>query len=422
MNADLRDIPPHHSRDALVRLEQECGSRWKSDFPLLASSSIAYLDSAASAHKPKAMLDRVAEFFTRGYSNIHRGVYRLSEQATIDYEDARHAVQRFIGARSPEEIVFTRGTTESLNLVAACFAERFVQPGDELVVTVAEHHANFVPWQIAAQRRGAVIRYVGVDQSGRIDVDELLSWLCAKTKLVAISQLTNAVGLPTSLREIIDSAHRVGAKVVVDGAQGICHLPTNVIALDADFYAFSGHKLYGPTGIGILYGKYELLEELPPFLTGGDMIERVSVSGTTFQRPPQRFEAGTPHIAGALGLKASLDYIGSIGRERIFAYEDRLVEYLVGLLLQIPQVKILGPAGEHRGLVTFMVDGVHPHDLSQYLSSKDIAVRAGHHCAQPLLEHLKLQATTRASLGMYNTVDDVDRLIAAIQGAISFFR
>jgi cysteine desulfurase/selenocysteine lyase len=395
--------------------------RWRHDFPLLENSSVAFLDSAASAQKPRAVLDALQRFYAQGYSNIHRGVYQLSEQATLDYDTARASVADFLGARSPEEIIFTHGATEGLNMLAYSLGKTLVAEGDEIVVSLAEHHANFVPWQLLAERQGGMLRYAGLDDSLRFDLEGFRRLLNERTRIVAVTQLANALGTSLPLSEIITAAHQVGAVVVVDGAQGICHVPTNVAVLDADFYVFSGHKLYGPTGIGVLYGKKALLERMPPFLAGGDMITSVSVSGTLFQEPPQRFEAGTPHIAGAIGLHAAIEYLHSLGREKILAYEEQLLTFMQARLSEIPELQVLGCPGEHTGLLTFVVDGVHPHDLAQYLSSKNVAVRAGHHCAQPLLGHLHVPATTRASLGLYNSHEDVQRLADAIRGAISFF-
>ena len=362
------------------------------------------------------------EFYGQGYSNIHRGVYGLSEQATLAYEEARAVVARFIGAGHPREIIFTHGTTESINLVAYSFGEAFVQPGDEIAVSLLEHHANLVPWQLLGNRRGAHIRYVEFDECGRFDFDAFQQLLTERTKLVAVTQLANALGVTLPISRIVEAAHRAGAKVLVDGAQGICHLPTDVEALGVDFYAFSGHKLYGPTGVGVLFGKQSLLEAMPPFLSGGDMIRSVSVHGTVFGDLPHKFEAGTPHIAGVLGLRTAIDYLEALGRTQVFQYEDQLVRYLEEELSSISEVTVLGGKEAHVGLCTFTVDGIHPHDLAQFLSSKQVAVRAGHHCAQPLLNRLGLQASTRASVGLYNTTEDVDRLKEAIEQAISFFR
>ncbi len=397
------------------------GGEVRKDFPIFNDPKLVYLDTGASAQKPRVVLDAMHEFYSHGYSNIHRGVYSLSERATLIYDEVREKAANFLGAASPQEIVFTHGTTEGINLVAFSWARTFLKPGDEIIVTLFEHHANFVPWQLAAEATGASIRYLLPDAGAGFSLEEFKKLLSAKTKLVAVTQLANAIGIKPPLGEVIRAAHQVGAKVIVDGAQGASHGKTDVRALDADFYVCSGHKLYGPTGVGLLYGKMELLQMMPPFLSGGDMIRKVSVSGTQFAEPPARFEAGTPHIAGVVGLGAALDYVSAIGGETIERHEDGLVAFAEEEFKTIPQIKILGPKQAHHGLFVFTCDGVHPHDLAQALAADGVCVRAGHHCNQPLLEHLGVQSTTRLSFGMYNTEEDVSRAVASVKKAIRFF-
>ncbi len=394
---------------------------WRDDFPIFRNSPVVFLDSAASAQKPEAVLDAVRDFFSLEYANIHRGVYELAEKATERFEGVRRRIVRQLNAASEREIVFTHGTTEGINLVAHSFGGKFIRPGDEIIVSLLEHHSNFVPWQLLAERSGAVVRYAGVTPEGEFDLDQYRSLLSEKTRLVAVTQLSNALGIAPPLPEIISLAKKAGAKVLVDGAQGICHLRTDVQELGADFYVYSSHKLYGPTGIGVLWGREELLEEMPPFLSGGDMIRSVSVAGTEFNDLPYKFEAGTPHIAGVVGLGAALEYLDGLGWENIFSHEEELVRRLESMLEGIPEVRVLGPQGRHIGLVTFTVDGIHPHDVAQALDEKGLALRAGHHCAQPLLEQLGIPASMRASVGLYNTAADIDALEAGLRHAVSFF-
>ena len=408
-------------RNGIPALDEGLGRRLKQDFPLLANSSIVFLDSAASAQKPERVLAAEERFYRTGYANIHRGVYELSATATAEFDLVREKVARFINARSSDEVIFTRGATESFNLVAHSWGRSQLRVGDEIVVSLLEHHANFVPWQQLAAEVGAKIRYVAPDADGVLSLAAVQDVLSDRTRLVAITALANAIGLETPLKEIIDLAHASGAVVVVDAAQSITHGVTDVQALDADFLAFSGHKLYGPTGTGVLYGKRELLERMPPFLVGGDMIVTVGVQGTTFAAPPHRFEAGTPNIAGIVGLGAAIDYVLEVGPRAVELYEQFLISRLEQQLAALDGIRVIGPIGRHRGLVTFVSEVVHPHDMAQVLSSKDIAVRAGHHCAQPLMAHLGIHASTRASVALYTTPEDIDALIDAVQTALSFF-
>lgn len=406
---------------AVAAVDEGLGGRLKRDFPLLANSSIVFLDSAASAQKPEAVLAAEERFYRTGYANIHRGVYELSATATAEFDLVREKVAQFINARSADEIIFTRGATESFNLVAHSWGRSQLRVGDEIIVSLLEHHANFVPWQQLAKEVGATVRYVAPDADGVLSLEAAQEAITDRTRLVAITALANAIGLTTPLKGIIDLAHAAGAVVVVDAAQSVTHGVTDVQALDADFLAFSGHKLYGPTGTGILYGKQQLLEAMPPFLSGGDMIVTVGVEGTTFAAPPHRFEAGTPNIAGIVGLGAAIDYVTALDRGAVERYEQFLVALLEQKLAALDGIRVIGPIGMHRGLVTFVSDLVHPHDMAQVLSSKEIAVRAGHHCAQPLMAHLGIHASTRASVALYTTPEDIEALVAAVQTALSFF-
>lgn len=399
----------------------EFAAELRGKFPIFQQEDIVYLDTAASAQKPQVVLDAMNRFYQKSYANIHRGVYRFSEQATAEYEGAREKVRNFLNARESSEIIFTRGATESINLVAYSWGLSVLQPGDEILVSPLEHHANIVPWQMIATRVGAHIRWMSLDSEGRIDLQTYYRELNSRTRMVAITQLSNGIGVAPPVREMIHAAHQVGALVLLDGAQGICHFRTDVLELDCDFYVFSGHKLYGPTGIGVLYAREEILKSLPPFMGGGDMILSVSKSGVQFQDPPARFEAGTPNIAGAIGLAAAIDFFLAANPERIFAEESGLVKRLAQGLSSLRGVTVHGPKGEHHGLVAFSSQDVHPHDMAQYLSGLNIAVRAGHHCAQPLFQELGLHATTRASLGVYSTGTDIERLLEGVEKAIAFF-
>ena len=349
-------------------------------------------------------------------ANVHRGVHFLSQQATDLHEQARETVRRFINARSTDEIIFTRGTTEGLNLVASSFCEAFMKEGDEVIVTVMEHHSNIVPWQLQASRKGIVLRVVPMTDEGELQLDELERLFNARTRLVSIAHVSNVLGTVNPVERIVEMAHAHGVPVMVDGAQSTPHLPVNVQALGADFFAFSGHKVYGPMGIGVLYGRRALLDAMPPFLTGGEMIESVTRDGAVFAELPHKFEAGTVNAAGAAGLGAAIDYVNRVGFDFIRARERVLTARAMAGMAAMPHVRVLGsrdPA-EHTGIVTFLVDGVHPHDVSEILASDGIAVRAGHHCAQPLLRHLGVNATTRASFAFYNTEAEVDRLLASL--------
>jgi cysteine desulfurase/selenocysteine lyase len=389
-------------------------------FPLLTRAKaegnpVTYLDSAASAQKPAVVLDRLRDFYTRDYANIHRGVYPLSERSTEAYEAARERVARFLHAK-PEEIVFTKGATESINLVAYSFGERFLKPGDKVLVSALEHHANIVPWQQLRDRRGTTLDVIPIDGNGDIDLDSYRRKLDG-AKLVCITAVANTLGTVTPLKEIIALAHQAGAKVLVDAAQGAPHLKLDVAALDCDFLAFTGHKVYGPDGVGVLFGKAELLSEMPPWQTGGDMIRTVTFEKTLFAESPRRFEAGTPPIGAAIGLATALDFIEGIGFDKIGAHDRALADYATGKLSEIPGLKLIGTPQQRSGIVSFVLDGIHPHDIGTLLGSAGVCVRTGHHCAQPLMEQLGIQGTVRASFAVHSHAGEVDRLAEELMKA-----
>ena len=389
---------------------------YKQDFPLLRSLDVAYLDNAATAQRPQCVLDAEREFYCRHNANPLRGLYPLSVEATEAYENARETVRDFIGAGSTQEIIFTRNTTESLNLVAYSYALNTLKAGDELLVSVMEHHSNLLPWQMVCRQTGAALRFMECEPDGSLDVNKVEGLIGERTRLVAITQLSNVLGRQYPVREIAELAHRRGAVVVVDGAQSTPHIPVDVRALGADFFAFSAHKVYGPMGIGVLYGRRELLDAMPPFLSGGEMIESVTREGAVFAALPHKFEAGTVNAAGAVGLHAALDYIRRVGFETIERRELALTIKTLDALKRIPHVHVLGPdkPEEHHGILSFTVDGVHPHDISEILASDGVNIRAGHHCAQPLLQQLGVSATARASFAFYNTEADAERFVAAV--------
>ncbi len=401
-------------------------SRARADFPILSESirgrPLAYLDNAASAQKPVQVLAAVEEVYRRGYANVHRGVHLLSERATQSYEAARQRMARFVGASSAGEIVFVRGATEALNLVASSLGGMTLREGDEALLTGMEHHSNIVPWQLVAERTGARIRVVPVTDSGELDMDGLAARLSGRTRILSLVHVSNALGTINPAAEIIRMAKEHGALTVLDGAQAAPHLPIDVGALGCDFYAISGHKMYGPSGIGALWGKRELLARMPPWQGGGEMIRSVRFSGTTYADPPARFEAGTPNIAGPVGLAAAADYLEGWGIEAIAAHENGLREHAEELLGAIPGLRLIGTAPRKAAVVSFVVEDVHPHDLGTLLDQQGIAVRTGHHCAQPLMERFGVPATARASFGLYNTHEEVERLAAGLREAIGVFR
>ncbi len=394
------------------------------DFPILATPVIhgrAFLDSAASAQKPAQVIDAVRRCYEAEYANIHRGVYELSALATKNFELARDKVRTFINARTSSEIIFVRGGTEGVNLVAQAYGQKFIGAGDEIILTYLEHHSNIVPWQLLAERVGAVIRPVPIDDAGELIMDEYERMLSPRTKMVAVTHASNALGTLPPVKEMIDMAHAQGAAVLIDGCQGAPHLAVDVQALDCDFYVFSGHKVYGPSGIGALYGKKALLEAMPPWQGGGDMIESVSFEKTTFAPLPNKFEAGTPHISGAAGLAAAIDYVTKLGIPNIAAHEHALLEEATARLKQIPGVRIYGEAKNKAAILSFLIDGAHPHDVGTIFDHSGVAVRAGHHCAQPLMERYGIPGTVRASFALYNTREDVNALVKAVDKVKEIF-
>ena len=384
------------------------------DFPILETRTrgrpLVYLDNAATTQKPRQVIDAVSGFYASANANIHRGVYALSEQATVAYDAARSRVAQFLGATSASEIVFTRGTTESINLVAQSWGRATLRPGDEILVTAMEHHSNLIPWQLLAEQTGAVLRAAPLTERGELDLDAWRELLSERTRLVAVAHVSNALGTVNPVRELADAAHARGALVLVDGAQSAPHFQVDVSALGCDFFACSGHKLYGPTGIGVLFGRAELLERMPPWQGGGGMIASVTLERATWAEPPARFEAGTPPIAGAIGLAAALDYLEGVGREPIATWENALVRQAIEQVGAVPGVRLIGNAARRAAVVSFVVEGVHPHDVGAVLDDEGIAVRAGHHCAQPLMRHFGVPATIRASFACYNTPDEVGAL------------
>ena len=396
--------------------------RVRRDFPIFERNpGLVFLDTAASAQKPKAVIDGVAEFYRTDYANVHRGVYRLSAASTDQFEKARESTRRFINAAHTDEIVFVRGTTEAINLVAYSWGGKFLAPGDEVILSELEHHSNIVPWQLLRDRIGFKILAVPIDATGGLDLAAFERLLSPRTKLVALTHISNVNGHVVPVETMIRLAHARGAKVLLDGAQAAPRLPVDVQALDVDFYAFSGHKAYGPSGIGVLYGKKDLLAEMPPWQGGGSMISTVTFERTTYLEPPHRFEAGTPDISGAIGLGYALDYIDGLGREAIREHEDALTGYGLRQLSALPGVSVIGGGQRQLGVISFTIEGIHPHDVGQVLDENNVAVRAGHHCAQPLMDRLGVAGTTRASFGIYNEESDVDALVAAIKVAQEMF-
>lgn len=383
---------------------------------------LIYLDSGATAQKPAVVIDAVDRLHRELNANIHRGVHYLSEQATELYEEARGEVARFIGANEKEEIIFTAGATASINLVAYAWSERFLRAGDNILISELEHHSNIVPWQLAAERKGAEIRVLPFDDEGRLMVEKLPALIDEKTKLVAVAEASNTLGTRPDLKPIIEAAHRVGAVVMVDGCQGVVHGKTDVAALDCDFYAFSGHKLYGPTGVGVLYGKRALLEAMPPFMGGGDMVDRVSFEKTTYAPVPLKFEAGTANYIGAIALNEAIRFIESVGREAIAAHEEQLLRYATERLQAIEGLRIYGTTPNKCAILSFNVEGVHGYDMGMILDKLGIAIRTGQHCAEPVMKHFGVQGMCRASLAMYNTEAEIDALVKGVERAARMLR
>lgn len=392
------------------------------EFPIFANNpNLVFLDSGASAQKPRAVIDGIAEFYRSDYANVHRGVYQLSARSTDRFEEARATVRAFLNAADEREIVFVRGATEAINLVAQSWGGAVLQAGDEVVISDLEHHSNLVPWQIACQRAGARLLVAPTDATGEFDLGAFEALLSPRTRMVAVTHVSNVTGTVLPVENIARLAHRRGAMVLVDGCQAIPRMPVDVQAIGCDFYAFSGHKAYGPSGVGILYGRYDALAAMPPWQTGGGMITSVAYAGTEFQEPPHRFEAGTPDIAGAVGLKLALDFIEGFGREAIREHEAALTDYGVDVLSRIPDLNLVGGGQRRLSILSFNIDGVHPHDVGTVLDQHEVAVRVGHHCAQPLMDKLGISGTVRASLGIYNDKADIDRLAKAIEACREMF-
>ena len=396
------------------------------DFPMLQKTMhgnpLVYLDSAATSQKPQCVIDAITSFYQDHYGTVHRAVYELAVFATDKYQKVRNQVQRFLNASKPDEIIFTRGTTESINLIAYSFGKAFIQPKDEILISEMEHHSNIVPWQIMAEDRGAVLKVIPFNNLGVLDLDKYKELLSHRTKIVSITHISNALGTINPIKEMIQMAHQAGAVVLVDGAQAAPHHPIDVQDLNADFYVFSGHKAYGPTGIGVLYGKESLLNAMPPYQGGGDMIEKVTFEKTTYNVLPTKFEAGTPLIAEVMGLGSALEYIENVGRDNIFAWEQELLKELTKELHPIPGLKIIGEAPHKGGIVSFIVDGVHPLDIGTMLDLKGIAIRTGHLCAQPIMRHFGIESVARASFGLYTTKEDLDRFVQGLTEVIKILR
>ncbi|MFT4552197.1 MAG: cysteine desulfurase/selenocysteine lyase [Chlamydiales bacterium] len=398
----------------------------RDDFPMLAQQMhgkpLVYLDSAATAMKPQVVIDKITDFYQNSYGTVHRAVYQLANKSTEEYNAVRDKIRDFLNAERSEEIIFTRGTTDSINLVASCFGKAFVEDGDEILISEMEHHSNIIPWQILCEEWGAVLKVIPINDDGEILFEEFRALLSSKTKIVAVAHVSNALGTVNPIKEIVASAHAAGALVLVDGAQSVPHMKVDVQDLGADFYAFSSHKAYGPTGVGVLYGKYELLEAMPPRDGGGDMIDTVSFTGTTFAKPPLKFEAGTPMIAQVLGMGAAIDYILDVGLDQIHDKEQALLRQATELLGQIEGLRIIGTAKEKSAVISFVVEGVHPLDIGTMLDLKGVAIRTGHHCAQPLMKRFNLSSTARASFSFYNSSADVELFYNSLKETLEFLR
>lgn len=407
-----------HGRDYDVQ-------RIRADFPILQRTvygkPLVYLDNAASAQKPRSVIDATLRAYAEDYANVHRGIHYLSERATAAYEDVRVKVQRFVNARDRKEIIFVRGTTEAINLVAHSYGRKYIHRGDQILISEMEHHSNIVPWQMLCEERKAALRVVPINDAGELILEEYARLLGSRTKLVAVTHVSNALGTINPVHRIVELAHARGIPVLIDGAQAAPHLAVDVQALDCDFYAFSAHKMYGPSGVGVLYGKARLLDAMPPYQGGGDMISAVTFEKTLYNTLPYKFEAGTPNIAGVVGFGAAVDYVQSIGLDAIAAHEHELLVYATERLAAVPQLRLIGTAREKAAVISFTVDGIHPHDLGTILDREGVAIRAGHHCAQPVMQHFRVPATVRASFGLYNTKEEVDVLVGALCRAIEVF-
>ena len=397
----------------------------RKEFPILSSmikgQSLVYLDNAATTQKPTVVLDAVQEYYTQQNSNIHRGVHTLSERATASYEASRETVRRFLNARSTEEIVFVRGTTEAINLVASTYGRSTVREGDEILITELEHHSNIVPWQMLCGETRATLKVVPITDEGAVNLEQFEGLLSSRTKIVAISHVSNALGTVNPIKAMVAMAHERGIPVLVDGAQAVAHVEVDVLDLDCDFYAFSGHKMYGPTGVGVLYGKASLLAGMSPYQGGGDMIKSVTFEKTTYNDLPYKFEAGTPNIAGGIGLGAALKYFEALDHKALMRHEADLLTYATEQVSAVPGVRVIGTASEKVAVLSFVIDGIHPHDIGTILDEHAVAIRTGHHCAQPVMVRYGIPATARASLAIYNTREDIDRLVAGLGRVVEVF-
>ncbi|PZN31730.1 MAG: cysteine desulfurase CsdA [Proteobacteria bacterium] len=393
------------------------------DFPVLEQTingrPLVYLDNAASSQRPRQVIEAISSYYERDHANVHRGVHTLSQRATDAFEGARDVVRRFVNARATQEIVFVRGTTEAINLVAQSFVRPKVGPGDELLISGLEHHANIVPWKLVSEQTGATLKVIPIDERGEVDFQAFERMIGPRTRILALAHVSNALGTVVPVERFIAVARRHGVPVLLDGAQGVAHDAVDVQALDCDFYCFSGHKMLGPTGIGVLYGRRELLEDMPPWQGGGDMILAVTFEQITYNQLPWKFEAGTPPIAGAIGLAAAIHYLEAIGMKRIAAYEAELLEYATRRLLTVPGLRIVGTAERKAAVISFVLEGVHPHDIGTILDTEGVAIRTGHHCAMPVMDFFRVPATARASMSFYNTFEEIDALVAALERARS---
>ncbi|HUD64839.1 MAG TPA: cysteine desulfurase [Candidatus Sulfotelmatobacter sp.] len=412
-------LPRNASGTVLRELPHFDVERVRADFPILRQQvrgcPLVYLDNAATSQKPKAVIDAIVRYYEHDNSNIHRGVHYLSERATEEYEAARKVLQSFLGAARPAEIIFVRGATEAINLVAQTYGRTHVAAGDEVLITAMEHHSNIVPWQLLCEEKGAKLRVAPINDDGDLVLEEFEPLLGPRTKIVAVGHISNALGTVNPVATITRMAHAKKIPVLVDGAQAVPRVAVNVQELDCDFYAFSGHKAYGPTGIGVLYGKAALLEQMPPYQGGGDMISSVTFEKTIYNKVPHKFEAGTPNISGAVGLRAAIEYLDHVGMDNIAAHEHELLEYATDAISEIPGVRLVGTAKQKAGVISFVMDGVHPHDIGTILDQEGIAIRTGHHCAQPVMERFGVDATARASFGLYNTKQEIEALVRGIQ-------
>ncbi len=408
---------------ATTRLDIE---KIRAQFPVLNQlvngKPLVYLDNAATNQKPKRVIDALTSYYEKDNANIHRGIHTLAERATKAYEQTRHAMQQFIRAKHVEEIIFTRGVTESINLVAASYGRAFLKKGDEVIISGLEHHSNIVPWQMICEEKQAVLKVIPITEVGEMDLDAYHTLLSPKTKMVAVNHASNSLGTINPIKEIIDAAHKVGAVVMIDGAQASAHLEIDVQRLDCDFYCISSHKMYGPTGTGILYGKKALLEKMPPYMGGGEMIKEVTFAKTTYNELPYKFEAGTPNIADVIALNEAIQFINELGKENIAAHENELLSYTVKKLSAIPHVKLVGTAKEKVSVQSFVIEGIHHFDIGQMLDTRGIAVRTGHHCTQPLMDSFGIEGTVRASFSVYNTKEEVDQLAEGIERVIKFLK